>query len=315
MDPNQISLLAKLLRESGDKVLNSNSKLTLTGQLLRALNDSFSLIADQHELCAPQSFQVVKPNNGKSDVFRDLQFIHDFVQKTRILCVTKFHNDEPFDGDIDISKFRNLQRLEIHRVNVAQVTGIQPMRAHLLELVCVRSVATVQDIISYCGGDKCNGFIWNELRSAEFTYNNLSSIDCSLEFAPWLQQLNLSHNQIGSVDAIKWLPHLKVLDLSFNRLLYVPAFHVEATRRLKVLMLSNNFIEDLSGISRLDALNDLDLSVNFLMDHSALLPLSTLIALQYVNLLGNPLACHRMHRLATARHLHKNTCSVRVCAK
>lgn len=247
MDPKQISLLAKLLRDSGDKVLNSNVKLTLSGQLLRALNDSFSLIADQNELCAQLTFQVVKPNNGKSDVFRDLQFIHDFVQKTRILCVTQFHNDERFDGEIDISKFRNLQRLEIHRVDVGQVTGIQQMRSHLLELVCVRSVDNVKEIISHCGGDKSNGFIWNELRSAEFTYNNLSAIDCSLEFAPWLQQLNLSHNQIASVDAIKWLPHLKVLDLSFNRLLYVPVFHAEATRRLKVLILSNNFIEDLSG--------------------------------------------------------------------
>lgn len=31
MDPKQISKLAKLLRDSGDKVLNYNFKLTLTG--------------------------------------------------------------------------------------------------------------------------------------------------------------------------------------------------------------------------------------------------------------------------------------------
>lgn len=286
-----------------------------TGQLLRALNDSFSLIADQNEICAPQSFQVVKPNNSKSDVFRDLQFIHDFVQKTRTLCVTQFHNDEPFDGEIDISKFRNLHRLLIHRVDIGQIRGIQQMRAHLQEIACVRSIDSVKDIISHCGGDKSNGFIWTDLRSADFTYNQLSSIDCSLEFTPWLQQLNLSHNRIVSVDAIKWLPNLKFLDLSFNRLPHIPMFHMEATRRLKVLVLTNNYIEELSGISRLDALNELDLSGNCLIDHSTLLPLSTLIALQYLNLLGNPLACHPKHRQATSRYLHKNTSSIKVSTK
>lgn len=32
MDPKQISSLAKLLRDSGDKVLNCNFKLTLSGK-------------------------------------------------------------------------------------------------------------------------------------------------------------------------------------------------------------------------------------------------------------------------------------------
>lgn len=33
MDPQEISRLAKHLRQSGDKVLNSNFKLTLSGEL------------------------------------------------------------------------------------------------------------------------------------------------------------------------------------------------------------------------------------------------------------------------------------------
>lgn len=112
----------------------------------------------------------------------------------------------------------------------------------------IRSIQSVKDIISYCGGDNSSGFKWSMLSSADFSYNALTTIDCSLEFTPSLQYLNLSHNQIVSVDAIKWLPNLKVVNLGFNRLVYIPTFHIEATRRLQTLILTNNFIEDISGL-------------------------------------------------------------------
>lgn len=312
MDPRQISKFAKLLREDGDKVLSSEYKLTLTGNFLRALNDSFSLIADAKEVCPTQSFQVLKPNNCKSDVFRDLQFIHDFVQKAQILCITTVPNEDPFDGAIDITKFRNLRRLEVQRVPIEQIVGIQPLRAQLQEIICSKSIGCVKDIISHCGGDQSNGFMWNELKAADFSYNTLKTIDCSLEFAPWLQQLNLSHNKIYSVDAIKWLPNLKKLNLSYNSLTHVPPLHGDATRRLQTLILTNNFIEDLNGIGRLDAVSELNLSNNCILDHAALMPLSTLIALQYLHLHGNPIACHPKHREITSKYLHKNTASVKV---
>ncbi|CAD7085916.1 unnamed protein product [Hermetia illucens] len=311
MDPKQISTLAKLLRDSGDKILSSEFTFTVSGHLLRALNDSFTLIADQNELCSPMSFQVVKPNNSKSGVFRDLQLIHDFVQKTLVLCVTHFPGEDNFEGTIDIGKFHSLRRLEVQKVNVKQIIGIQPMRAQLQQIVCVRSLENVEDVITYCGGDRSNGFVWNELKYADFSYNNLRAVDSSLEFAQWLQNLNLSHNQLVSVDAVKWLPNLKMLDLSFNRLVHVPTFHTEAPRRLQILILSNNFIEDLTGLSRLDALNELDVSDNCLLDHSYLLPVSTLVALRYLKLSGNPLACHPKHRQMTARYLNKNTTSTK----
>lgn len=122
------------------------------------------------------------------------------------------------------------------------------MRAHLQEIICQKCIEHVKDIISHCGGDNCTGFVWNELKLADFSYNNLQTIDCSLEFAPWLQHLNLSHNQITSVDAIKWLPNLKNLNLSFNRLIHIPMFHMNASKQLKTLILSHNYIEDIAGL-------------------------------------------------------------------
>lgn len=312
MDPRQITRLAKLLRENGDKVLNSEYKITLTGSLLRALNDSFTLITDPNETCTPNTFQVLKPNNAKSEVFRELQIIYDFVQKAQILCLVAMPTEEPFDGEIDIKKFRSLKRLEIQRIPIEQIVGIQRLRAHLQELICSKSIDSIQSIIAHCGGDNANGFLWNELKMADFSYNSLTTIDCSLEFVSNLQQLNLSHNQIVSADAIRWLPNLKKLNLSFNSLTKIPPSIV--SRRLQSLIVTNNFIEDLQDLPKLEGLNELNLADNMILDHAALEPLGTLIALQHLQLHGNPISCHPNHREETCKYLHKNCASVKVRA-
>ncbi|XP_075149395.1 uncharacterized protein LOC142223398 isoform X2 [Haematobia irritans] len=310
MDPQKISELAKLLRNNGDKILSCESALTLSGSLLRALNDAFTLIADSLEVGEVQNFQVLKPMNSKPPVFRDLQLIHDFIQKTALLCLVHYPSDEYF-GKIDITKFVALKRLEVQKVDIKQLAGIQRLRGQLEHLICVKSLKTVDDIITHCGGDNSNGFVWNELKSADFSYNNLKCVDTSLEFAQYLQHLNLRHNHLTSVQAIKWLPHLKTLDLSFNRLTQIPQFHMDACKRLQSLNMSNNLLEDLMGIVKLDALTDLDLSDNFLLDHTFLLPLSALITLKFLSLFGNPLHCHPKHRLVTCQYLHKNCSTVK----
>ncbi|XP_017041284.1 serine/threonine-protein kinase 11-interacting protein isoform X2 [Drosophila ficusphila] len=317
MDPQKITELANLLRQNGDKILSSEFTLTLSGSLLRALNDSFTLIADIEigsgvsSHLHHQSFQVVKPINAKSSVFPDLQLVHDFVQKTTLLKLTYFPSEHYFEGAIDISKFRALRRLEVNKINIGQVVGIQPLRSQLQHLICVKSLTSVDDIITRCGGDNSNGFVWNELQSADFSYNSLRSVDSALEFAQHLQHLNLRHNKLTSVAAIKWLPHLKSLDLSYNCLTHLPHFHMEACKRLQLLNISNNYVEELLDVAKLDALSSLDLSDNCLLEHSQLLPLSALVNLTILNLQGNPLACNPKHRQATAQYLNKNSTTVK----
>ncbi|KRJ98067.1 serine/threonine-protein kinase 11-interacting protein isoform X1 [Drosophila yakuba] len=316
MDPQKITELANLLRQNGDKILSSEFTLTLSGSLLRALNDSFTLIADTEigsgaGYLQPQSFQVVKPINAKSSVFPDLQLVHDFVQKTTLLKLTYFPSEHYFEGAIDIAKFRALRRLEVNKINIGQVVGIQPLRGQLQHLICVKSITSVDDVITRCGGDNSNGFVWNELKTADFSYNSLRSVDTALEFAQHLQHLNLRHNKLTSVAAIKWLPHLKTLDLSYNCLTHLPQFHMDACKRLQLLNIGNNYVEELLDVAKLDALYDLDLSDNCLLEHSQLLPLSALMTLTVLNLQGNPLACNPKHRQATAQYLHKNSATVK----
>lgn len=279
---------------------------------MRALNDSFSLIVDENELVPPQTFQVTKPNNSKSNVFRELMFIYDFIQKTLVLKLTKY-DEEAMEEEsliVDISKFRNLTTFEIHKVPIKQIVGLQQLRQQLQELVVQKSLTDIKDLIMHCAGDNCSGFIWNSLKRIDFSYNNLQRVDNSLEFTPYLQFLNLSHNKIVHVSALVWLPNLKILNLSYNQLTTIPKLNVESYKRLQVLILSDNCIEDISGLVRLDALLELDLSGNCLLEHSLLLPLCSLHALRYLNLSGNPLAFHPKHRIATCRYLSRNAATV-----
>lgn len=259
----------------------------------------------------PQKFQVTKPNNSKSNVFRELMFVYDFIQKTFILKITKYL-DDPMEDDnciIDISKFRSLTTLEIIRVPIKRIVGLQQLRSQLQEICCERSLSNVKDLIMFCAGDKSSGFIWNSLKRADFSYNNLEIIDNSFEFTPYLQHLNLSHNKIFHVSALVWCPNLKVLNLSFNQLTSIPKLNNESHRRLQVLIINDNLIEDIAGLVRLDSLLELDLSGNCLLDHSLLLPLCTLSSLRYLNLSGNPLSFHPKHRSATCRFLSRNAAS------
>lgn len=202
--------------------------------------------------------------------------------------------------------FRNLRKLEVQKVSIKQLVGIQKLRAQIEEVICVKSITNVKELISDCGGDNSNSFIWNELKKADFSFNSLQAVDSSFEFTPYIQNLNLSHNKIVNVSSIKWLPNLKILNLSFNQLTHIPKFNLEAYRRLQVLIINDNFIEDISGLARLEAMTELDLSGNCLLDHSILLPLSSLSSLMYLNLSSNPLGCHTKHRVATCRYLNRN---------
>lgn len=246
MAMNGISNLASLLRENGDKVLNGQSKLCLTVSLLRNLNEAFTVIVENEEGCS--AFHVINTNDTQVETLNDILFLHDFVQKTVGLKITNSAvTDDSNKGTLDICKFRNLKYLELRRVPVLLLHGIQSVRVQLQSIVCIHCIQRLEDLLLDCGADHSSGFVWSDLREAVFSYNGIDFLDCSLQFAPWLQILDLSHNKISQAEAIDCLPNLKYLNLSYNLLESVPVVNKEACRKLQVLVLKNNYIEDLSG--------------------------------------------------------------------
>uniref|UniRef100_A0A1B0G2F5 Uncharacterized protein n=1 Tax=Glossina morsitans morsitans TaxID=37546 RepID=A0A1B0G2F5_GLOMM len=58
--------------------------------------------------------------------------------------------------------------------------------AQLEYLICNKNLQTIDDIITNCGGDNSNGFVWIGLKLADFSYNQLQTVDTLLEFAQYL---------------------------------------------------------------------------------------------------------------------------------
>lgn len=237
MDAEEVQQLAFVLRHNGDKVLNGQGKLSLSVPLLNTLNESFNLVAEQRDSLT-SSFQVINSNpNTNVEVFSDLQFLHDFMQRS--VSLKLIPGPIGAGETVDISLFKNLRFLELYRVNAAAVTGIQHLRGRLQFLVCVRNIRCLREVLEECGGDRSGGFLWNELKEAVFSHNEICGLDGSLEFAPWLHTLDLSHNNIKCADGLNCLANLKNLNLSYNKLESVPQFTGQICSRLQV---KNTFI-------------------------------------------------------------------------
>ncbi|KAK2581126.1 hypothetical protein KPH14_007940 [Odynerus spinipes] len=297
----EIMDLVRLLRQNGDKVLSASSKLSLSTTLLHNLNEAFSLIVNDAE-DLETSFQVC--NSSKIDLFRDLKFLHDFVQKTVSLKVTHYSNNAKVH--VDITKFRRLKYLELKKVCIALVKGIQGIRGQLESITCAgrQGVITVAQLLVTCGGDAGAGFVWGSLRHLSLSHNALERLDRSFELTPWLQILDLSHNLLTNAAELDCLPNLKYVNLGYNKLETVPTFNKSVTHSLRVLVLKNNYIEDISGLQGLECLTELDLSFNCLTEHSVLWPVERMSALLWMSLEGNPLSYHPKHRLLSIKHFH-----------
>ncbi|KAL3514152.1 hypothetical protein ACH5RR_026869 [Cinchona calisaya] len=104
-----------------------------------------------------------------------------------------------------------------------------------------------------------------------------------------LHTLNLSKNKISTIEGLRELTRLRVLDLSYNRISRIGQGLSNCTL-IKELYLAGNKISDVEGLHRLLKLTVLDLSFNKMTTTKALGQLvanyNSLLAL---NLLGNPI--------------------------
>jgi Leucine-rich repeat (LRR) protein len=168
-----------------------------------------------------------------------LQYISNYFQQAKSL---KLYSDNYTEDTelIDITKFRNLIFIEFSKVNVNTVKGIQVLRSQLQKLVCQKTLNTLNDILNNCGADKSQASCWSELKEASFVSNSILELDQSLECAPWLHTLDLSHNEITNIEAVSCLGNLKTLNVSYNKLEAVPQFKGQICSRLQVIKLRAN---------------------------------------------------------------------------
>ncbi|KAL1022122.1 hypothetical protein UPYG_G00022420 [Umbra pygmaea] len=260
----------------GASVLDGSSTLTLLADSLQHLSRLFEqyLLTRTHQ----HGFLALPSHPADTPSLLQLQFLFDVLQKT--------------------------VSLKLKRVPPHYLEGLRGIYSQLEVLTCSRSLKSLEELLSLCGGDLSSALPWLELHTLNFSYNYIVCLDESLTLLNVLKSLDLSHNKIQEcAEFLKSLSELEHLNLGYNNLQRVPALSMSSRSKLLTLVLRNNELETINGVDQLLYLQHLDLAYNLLLEHSQLAPLSVLHNLNTLNLEGNPLFFLKTHRTCTVRHL------------
>ncbi|CAJ1086801.1 serine/threonine-protein kinase 11-interacting protein isoform X3 [Xyrichtys novacula] len=305
-----VQSLAALLRNDGDLVLDGSSTLTLPATTLQQLNRLF----EQYLLSRsqPHGFLALPSHPADTASLLQLQFLFDVLQKTISLKLIN-PPGERLQSVVKIFPFKSLKCLELKRVPPHCLEGLRGVYSQLEVFTCSKSLSSLEELLSLCGGDLSSALPWLELHTLNFSYNSIVCLDQSLSLLNVLKSLDLSHNKIQEcAEFLKPLSELEHLNLGYNCLQRAPTLGPSARAKLLTLILRNNELETINGVEQLSSLQHLDLAYNLLLEHSQLAPLSLLHNLKTLNLEGNPLYFQKSHRNCTVRHLSPKAANLRL---
>uniref|UniRef100_A0A3B4WVV2 Serine/threonine-protein kinase 11-interacting protein n=1 Tax=Seriola lalandi dorsalis TaxID=1841481 RepID=A0A3B4WVV2_SERLL len=302
--------LATLLRNDGDLVLDGSSTLTLSADSLQHLTRLF----EQYLLSRSQQhgFLALPSHPADTASLLHLQFLFDVLQKTISLKLIN-PPEVRLQSVVKIFPFKSLKSLELKRIPPHCLEGLRGVYSQLEVFTCSKSLSSLEELLSLCGGDLSSALPWLELHTLNFSYNSIVCLDQSLSLLNVLKSLDLSHNKIQEcAEFLKPLSELEHLNLGYNCLQRAPMLGLSARAKLLTLILRNNELETINGVEQSSSLQHLDLAYNLLLEHSQLAPLSLLHCLKTLNLEGNPLFFQKTHRTCTVRHLSPKAANLRV---
>uniref|UniRef100_A0A8C8GFT6 Serine/threonine-protein kinase 11-interacting protein n=1 Tax=Oncorhynchus tshawytscha TaxID=74940 RepID=A0A8C8GFT6_ONCTS len=309
-----VNSLATLLRNHGTSVLDGSSTLTLQADSLQHLGCLFEqyLLSRTHQ----HGFLALPSHPADTTSLLQLQFLFDVLQKTVSLKLINPPGSR-LQSVVKIFPFKSLKSLEVWEENVVSpphcLEDLRGVYSQLEVFTCSKSLSSLEELLSLCGGDLSSALPWLELHTLNFSYNAIVCLDESLSLLNVLKSLDLSHNKIQEcADFLKPLSELEHLNLGYNNLQRAPTLGLSSRAKLLTLILRNNELETINGVEQLSSLQHLDLAYNLLLDHSQLAPLSMLHSLNMLNLKGNPLFFQKTHRTRTVRHLSPKAAYLRV---
>uniref|UniRef100_A0A8C8DB74 Serine/threonine-protein kinase 11-interacting protein n=1 Tax=Oryzias sinensis TaxID=183150 RepID=A0A8C8DB74_9TELE len=237
--------LATLLRNNGDVVLDGSSTLTLPAASLQQLTRLF----EQHLL--PRSHQhgfLALPSHPADTVsLLELQFLFDILQKTVSLKLINPPGVK-LQSPVKIFPFKSLKCLELKRIPPHLLEGLRGVYSQLEVFTCSKSLSSLEELLSLCGGDLSSALPWLELHTLNFSYNAIACLDQSISLLNVLKSLDLSHNKIQEcTEFLKPLSELEHLNLGYNCLQRAPTLGPSARSRLLTLILRNNELETING--------------------------------------------------------------------
>ncbi|GMI82839.1 hypothetical protein like AT1G78230 [Hibiscus trionum] len=145
---------------------------------------------------------------------------------------------------------------------------------------------------------------FSSLRSVNLSNNFITHITPG-SLPKGIHILNLSRNKISTIEGLRELTRLRVVDLSYNRIARI-GHGLSNCTLIKELYLAGNKISDVEGLHRFLKLTVLDLSFNKITTTKALGQLvANYNSLQALNLLGNPVQSN-----ISDDQLRKSVCSL-----
>uniref|UniRef100_A0A6Q2YFN6 Serine/threonine-protein kinase 11-interacting protein n=1 Tax=Esox lucius TaxID=8010 RepID=A0A6Q2YFN6_ESOLU len=298
----------------GASVLDGSSTLTLQADSLQHLGRLFEqyLLNRTHQ----HGFLALPSHPADTPSLLQLQFLFDVLQKTVSLKLINPPGVR-LQSVVKIFPFKSLKSLELKRIPPHCLEGLRGVYSQLEVFTCSKSLSSLEELLSLCGGDLSSALPWLDLHTLNFSYNHIVRLDESLSLLNVLKCLDLSHNKIPEcAEFLKPLSELQRLNLGYNNLQRVPMLSPSCRAKLLTLVLRNNELESVDGVDQLFSLQHLDLAYNLLLEHSQLAPLSMLHNLKMLNLSGgNPLFFQKTHRTSTVRHLSPKAAYVGVSDK
>ncbi|KAM3916981.1 serine/threonine-protein kinase 11-interacting protein [Leptodactylus fuscus] len=297
---SMVQSLAQLLQDHVDTVLDGSRILILTSRCLQVFLRLFEQLFPR----GPRTgFQALPAHPVDTVPILRTQFLFDVFQITPSLKL--IHPSEcPAQIDLNIFAFKSLKFLEVQCLPPVCLRGLRYVYSQLEVLIWSRSVSSLKEVISLCGGDLRSALPWPELHTLDFSFNMIKSLDKSLELLNNLRTLDLSHNLLNDCGSyLEGLEELQYLNLGYNLLVSIPELNVLSTTHLQTLILRHNQLSSISGLQYLRSLQKLDLSYNLLVEPIQLSRLSKLKELRELFLEGNPLSFHKEYRVHVAQYL------------
>ncbi|XP_058487650.1 nischarin [Solea solea] len=256
-----------------------------------------------------QQLRLAKPTCCNGDAKTDLGHILDFTCRLRYLKISGARdpvgtsNIQESSLPFDLSVFKSLLQIEISECCSQQIQGLPSLRSSLSTMNIHRSTETMMSILvpeasefsqwepeGADPGCPVTAIIpmWRNLTTLDMSHNCISTIDSSVKLIREVEFLDLSYNQLSSVENLQHLYNLVHVDLSYNSLRVLEAAHTRLGN-IKTLNLAGNQLNQLTGLTKLYSLVNLDLSHNQLAQLEEIKNIGSLPCLEKLNLSNNPM--------------------------
>lgn len=204
----------------------------------------------------------------------------------------------PEDLKFDLFAFQKLKTLKMFGISAESIIDATNLRESLENLYVQKTKITDIKQVLLCdspvhktmeSNDIDQVKVWQKVKYANFSDNQISIVDKSINLMPKVTELILDSNNIDKIIHFRSLPLLSTLSLESNRLSDCQNLHTQLGQ-VTTLNVAQNQIRSLKGFQKLYSLVNLDISCNLIDTVDEVEFIGNLPLLKNLRLTGNPVA-------------------------